>query len=167
MVRLALIPVLFWVYLGIHDYPLAAIIFVISVLTDIVDGFIARKFKMTSDLGKALDPIADKLTQLSVLICLSTRFVYMLIPICMLLIKEVFSGIASLIAIRKTGAVEGADWHGKLTTGLISLMVVLHIVWYDIPLLASYISIGACIAMMTVSLILYAIRHFRSIKKSK
>ena len=164
-VRLALIPVLIWVYLGLRDYPLAAIIFILSTLTDIVDGFIARKFNMISDLGKALDPIADKLTQLATLVCLVTRYVYMLIPLGLLLLKEVFSGIISLISINKTGEVRGAEWHGKLTTILISLTIVIHILWYDIPEFASYTSIGVCLASMALSLILYTLRHIKPLRK--
>lgn len=167
MVRLALIPVLIWVYLGLRDYPLAAIIFIVSALTDIVDGFIARKFKMTSDLGKALDPIADKLTQTAILVCLVTRYIYMLIPLCLLLVKEVFSGITSLMSIHKTGEVKGAEWHGKLTTVLLSLMIVTHILWYDIPFAVSCIMIGVCVAMMVLSLVLYAVRHIKPFKKKK
>ncbi len=167
LVRLALIPVLMWVYLGRQDYQLAAIIFIASALTDIVDGFIARKFNMTSDLGKALDPIADKLTQLAILCCLVTRYIYMLVPLCLLAVKEIFSGITSLMSINRTGEVKGAEWHGKLTTVLLFLMIITHIVWYDIPPHFSYLSIGLCVAMMTISLILYAIRHIKPLKKAK
>ena len=166
-VRLALIPVLIWVYLGVRDYPLAAIIFIASALTDIADGFIARKFNMTSDLGKALDPIADKLTQLATLICLVTRYVYMLIPLGLLFSKEVFSGIVTLMSINKTGKVQGAEWHGKLTTVLISLMIVTHMLWYDIPTVASYATIAVCIASMLLSLILYTVRHIKTLQKNK
>lgn len=58
------IPVTVWIYFIAANKPIAAgSIFVIFGLTDIIDGFIARKFRMMSDLGKILDPIANKLTQ--------------------------------------------------------------------------------------------------------
>ena len=164
LIRLLLIPVLVWAYLGLCDYPLAAIIFTVSTLTDIVDGFIARRFNMTSDFGKALDPFADKLTQLAVLFCLVTRFIYMLIPLCLLFVKEIVSGIASLRAIKKTGVVKSAEWHGKVTTVTLFLMIVTHILWYDIPPAASYVSVGICIGVMLMSFVLYSFRHFSALR---
>ena len=162
--RLLLIPVLVLVYLWLQDYPLAAIIFTVSAITDIVDGFIARKFNMTSDFGKALDPFADKLTQLAVLVCLVTRYVYMLIPLCMLFVKEIVSGIVSLRAIKKTGVVKSAEWHGKVTTVTLFLMIVTHIIWYDIPSEASYVSVGICIGVMLMSFVLYSFRHLAALR---
>ena len=72
--RILLVPVIVWLYCWKADYPLAAWTLTLSGLTDIVDGFIARRFHMVSNLGKALDPIADKLTQTAALGCLLTRF---------------------------------------------------------------------------------------------
>ena len=61
--RLLLVPVIIWAYAGKHDTPLTVILLAVSALTDVLDGHIARHFNMISDLGKALDPIADKLTR--------------------------------------------------------------------------------------------------------
>ena len=60
--RILLIIPIVWLYW--IDQPIWALAFVIlSGLTDVIDGFIARKFHMVTDLGKVVDPIADKLTQ--------------------------------------------------------------------------------------------------------
>ncbi len=72
--RILLIPLIVWLYCGKQDYLLAAWVLLLSGVTDIADGFIARRFRMVSDLGKVLDPIADKLTQTAALVCLLTRF---------------------------------------------------------------------------------------------
>lgn len=61
--RLCLIPVIIWMYCSKRDYVRTAVILLLSGATDILDGFIARRFNMVSDLGKVLDPVADKLTQ--------------------------------------------------------------------------------------------------------
>ena len=53
---------------------LAGEILLLSGLTDLADGYIARRFHRISNLGKILDPVADKLTQAAMLICLFTRF---------------------------------------------------------------------------------------------
>ena len=61
--RIALIPVYLNIYLD-GAYGRAAAVLAVSCLTDLVDGKIARKFNMISNVGKVLDPLADKLTQL-------------------------------------------------------------------------------------------------------
>ena len=99
--RICLIPVIVWLYIGKEDYSLTLIILILSGFTDVVDGIIARKCNMISDFGKAFDPIADKLTQAAMLCCLVVRFQHMMIPLVMLVIKEVFTGITALISIKK------------------------------------------------------------------
>lgn len=165
--RLVLIPVFVWAYCGAEQYGLTAALLVISGITDVLDGFIARHFDMISDLGKALDPVADKLTQLAMLFCLVTRFPLMLLPLIVLLAKEIASGIMGLVVIRKTGAVHGAVWHGKVTTVLLYLTMVIHVLWYKIPELASDCMIFACVGMMVLSLVLYSLRNARLIRSAK
>jgi len=91
--RICLIPVIVWLYCVKENYLWTTITLVISGLTDVVDGFIARRFGMISDFGKAFDPVADKLTQIVTLYCLVTRFPLMLLPLGVLIVKEVFAGI--------------------------------------------------------------------------
>ena len=146
------------------QYVGVLIVLVISGLSDIVDGIIARKFNMISDLGKALDPIADKLTQLVVLFCLVSRFIYMIIPAVFLVVKELAAGITVLVSIKKTKAVKGADWHGKLTTVIIYITMATHLIWFNIPTAASVIMVAVCIGVMTMSLVLYLIRTAKAIR---
>lgn len=63
VVRLLLIPLIVWLYCARQEYELAVLFILLSGATDVVDGFIARRFHMVSDFGKILDPVADKLTQ--------------------------------------------------------------------------------------------------------
>ena len=168
LVRLLLIPIIVWLYCIKKEYVLTAVILVVSGVTDVVDGFIARHFGLVSNLGKALDPVADKLTQLATLFCLVTRFHLMAIPIVLMFIKETIVGVTGLLVIKKTGIVCGADWHGKLTTVLLYGMIMLHIVWYNINNVASNITIAVCTAMMFLSLCLYVYRNISLIReKSK
>ena len=67
IIRFILIPFLYISVLS-HHYLTALIIFTISALTDILDGYIARKYNYITDIGKLIDPLADKLTQISLLI---------------------------------------------------------------------------------------------------
>ena len=79
--RLILIPVIIWLYWFRKDYFPAGVLLIISGLTDLADGYIARHFNAVSNVGKILDPIADKLTQAAMLFCLVTRFPLMRRPL--------------------------------------------------------------------------------------
>ena len=153
--RLCLIPVIMWLYCVEDNYLWAGIVLIVSGITDTVDGFVARHFHMTSDLGKVLDPVADKLTQAAMLFCLLTRFPLMILPLGIMVLKEFFMGVTGLMVIQKTGKVFGADWHGKVTTWLLYAMMILHVFWYNIPAALSRILIAACVVMMLISLVLY------------
>ena len=74
---------------------------------------------MVSDLGKILDPIADKLTQAAMLLCLLISFPLMLFPLLLMACKELFMAVTGTLIIRKTGMVPGAAWHGKAATVLL------------------------------------------------
>lgn len=166
LVRLCLIPFIVWLYCFEKKYVWTLAVIVLSGLTDVIDGFIARRFNMISDVGKAIDPIADKLTQLAVMVCLVTRFRMFLIPLVLLAVKEFVSGVLCLVVIKRTKVVEGAVWHGKLNTVLLYAVMSLHIVWYSIPLPVSSICILAVVAMMIVSFVLYSIGNIKTIKSS-
>ncbi len=159
--RICLIPVIVWLYLKKQDYLLTGIFLLISGLTDVVDGMIARKFDMISDLGKVLDPIADKATQAVVIILLTTKFPLMLLPLLLGLIKETFMAISGYFVVKRCGVVLGANWHGKAATVLLVSIMALHLIWYNITPTASAVTIILSSVMILLSLVLYAIRNFR------
>lgn len=165
--RLCLIPVIIWLYIGEKNYLWAGIVLILSGATDLADGFIARHFHMISDLGKVLDPVADKLTQAAMLFCLCTRFPLMILPLVLMIVKEGFMGISGIMIIRKTGSVFGADWHGKAATVLLYAAMIVHVFWYEVPVLVSDLMIGACSLMIVISLLLYAKHNIRILKGEK
>lgn len=165
--RLSLIPVIVWLYCFKKDYFLTTFILVISGITDIADGIIARRFGMVSDFGKAFDPIADKLTQIVTLLCLVTRYHHMIIPLVILTVKEILAAVLNMITIKRTGEVMGSVWHGKLNTVLLYSMILIHLIWFTIPRLVSDILIGICTAVMLFSAVLYNLRSIRVLKKHK
>lgn len=166
LLRLLMIPLFIWLYL--HGYKRwTAAVLLLSGLTDVVDGFIARHFNQVSDIGKALDPVADKLTQAAMLLCLIAHYPMMIAPFCLLAVKEIFAAVSGLIVIRRTGIVPGAEWHGKVTTLLLYGMMILHVVWQEIPAWLSNTLNGGCITMMLVSLVLYARRNLRMIRDAQ
>lgn len=127
--RLALIPVYMYIYLTAQaswQYWLAGGILAVSCLTDMVDGKIARHFNMITPLGKLLDPIADKFTQLVLTICLSLKYPVMRPVLILFLVKEFFQFFAALFNYRKGKALDGALLAGKIcTTVLFSSLTLL------------------------------------------
>lgn len=165
--RIILIPQFVWAYCIQRDSLLTAVLLLISGVTDSLDGLIARKYHLISNLGKALDPIADKLTQGAMFLCLITRFPLMIIPFILLLVKEAAVGISSLAVIRKTGSVHGAVWHGKVTTCMLYAMMTLHVVFPNISTSLSTALIAACTAMMLLSFVMYLLRNIHFLKHSQ
>ena len=162
--RLLLIPLIVWLYCKEKAYGLTALVLVLSAVTDIADGIIARKWNLVSDLGKALDPIADKLTQIATMWCLLSRFSHLWLPLAVLMVKEVFTGTMSLYAVKKSGVVMSADWHGKLCTVLLYGTMGIHIIWGSIPIVLSKLMMFVCILVMCFSGLLYWYRNFKQIK---
>ena len=165
--RICLIPIIAWIYLDMRNYQLTGILLIISALTDILDGMIARRFNMISDLGKILDPIADKATQAVVAILLATRFPLLILLVCLGIIKEGFLAISGYLVIKKRGVVLGAGWHGKLNTVAIISTMALHLLWENITPTISAVTITLCLALTTLSMILYAARNFDYIFRIK
>lgn len=84
--RMVLIPVFVWTYCGLKNDLATALVLLLSGISDTADGIIARRFNMITTLGKAIDPVADKLTQIAMLLCLLTRFPSLIILFALLLI---------------------------------------------------------------------------------
>ena len=163
LLRIFMIPPLVWLYCIKEDYFATLVLLTLSGITDVADGIIARRFNMISDFGKAFDPVADKLTQAVMLFCLTARFELMLLPLLLLVVKETIAAITGILSIKKSGKVMGALWHGKAATVMLYIIMAMHIIWFDLPLTVSYVSILACSAMMIFSAILYSIRNIKVI----
>ena len=155
--RLALIPLIIYLYVFANSPEWTMVVLIFSGITDIADGIIARKFDMITDFGKALDPVADKVTQGAVLLCLLTRFPLMWIPLVLLIVKETVAFTMRLILFNKTEKVIGAKWHGKLNTVVLYLIMAVHIIWYNIPPVVSTVSITVSSILTVISFVLYTV----------
>ena len=125
LLRLALVPVYSALYLKTDYSLLAAMILAFSCLTDLLDGYIARRFHMTSNLGKVLDPLADKITQLAVILCLSTRYPLVNALIPLFLTKEILQSLLAYFYLRNGKILNGALWAGKICTAILFTSLVL------------------------------------------
>lgn len=132
--RLMLIPVYMTIYLNSKstgDYLKAGFILAISCLTDMVDGKIARKFNMVSNVGKILDPLADKLTQFSLLLCLAIRHSILWAVFVLFVIKELFQLIAGILSLEHGFILKGALFSGKICTTVLFVSLVAMVVFYN------------------------------------
>ena len=168
LVRLLLIPVILWLYIGVKNNAWAIAVIVLSGLTDVADGFIARKFHMVSDFGKILDPIADKLTQGALILCLTVTYDWMKWLIILFVLKECAMLIMGYLAIRKEDSVNSSQWHGKLNTAVLYGTMCLLILFPTMPLPWANALIVLCGLTTLFSFVLYTgfyIRLFQNRKK--
>lgn len=163
--RLLLLPVIVYTYMNQKDYVLTGVLLLVSGITDLLDGYIARTFHMISNLGKILDPVADKATQAVVLLCLITRFRWLVIPFMCIVVKELFMSFIGLIVIKKTGEVHGAVWHGKVATFMLDFMIIVHIIFYNISSTLSIIFAIISTFLILLSFYLYAKENINILKK--
>lgn len=115
--RIALIPVFSVLFIK-EKYIIAFIAMIVAALTDVFDGKIARKYNMVSNLGKILDPIADKLSQIAIVIILLYKFwdgplKYILF---LFIIKELLMIVGGAILLNKGMRPVAAEVWGKLAT---------------------------------------------------
>ena len=133
--RLALIPVYMDIYLNAKDpfhYYLAAAILAVSCLTDMIDGKIARKFNMITTFGKFLDPLADKLTQFALLLCLGIRYPVLQSVFALFILKEIFQLCAGILAAKHGYILKGALVSGKICTVILFTSLVALVIFPNI-----------------------------------
>ena len=162
LVRLGLIaPMVHCCLTGRYAY--AAVLLALSGLTDIADGYIARRFDAVSDVGKVLDPVADKLTMAALLWVLLARHEQMLGLLGLLLVRESLLGVTGALCLWRTQQVHGARWHGKAATALVYGTIFLHLLWQDIPAWMSNSCMTVCASMLLFSMASYTMDNIRRI----
>lgn len=151
------------------NYIWAAIIIVISGLTDCVDGIIARKFNQISDFGKVIDPVADKLTLLAVGIGICIICPEVITVMVILIIKDILMLIGGISLIQSDIKPPQARWYGKLGTVCfyisVSTIVVLKITDVVVPYL-SLILLSITAITMIFALVKYFLLFLELIKSA-
>lgn len=160
--RLVLIPV--YVYLYLHaqtdsEYLFAGFIMALSCITDMIDGKIARRFNMISNVGKVLDPLADKFTQLALILCLSAKYPILYPVLALFLVKEFFQLFASIFHIRKGKVLPGALMAGKICTTVMFISLIALVLFPNMNEIAADILVLVDAAFLLNSFICY-IRAF-------
>lgn len=168
--RIFLIPIYLQIYLHAStasDYFLAALIIAVSCLTDAIDGIIARKYNMISNLGKFLDPLADKATQLVLTSCLAARYPQLNPMLALLVAKECFQLTAAVIHLHHGKALPGALMAGKVCTTVMFISLILLVLLPQAPswfIHAAVLVNGSFLTFSLASYILAYCGKFRQVE---
>lgn len=165
--RIILIPFVIQRF-AVGDVRLATILFLVACASDILDGFIARKFHLVTDVGKLLDPFADKAMSLSVLICM--WYFNGLIPawaVIVFLSKELLLLVGGLILL-KNEIIIPANKFGKVSTVITSLVVISILLGYQIiPTGVQQAMIVVATAVTLLALVVYFSMFVQSLRSKK
>ena len=162
--RVLLIPVFVWLYGSLKNHVWSAAVLGLSALTDLVDGWMARHFRMESNLGRILDPVADKLTQAAMCLMLLSRYPTMLALLIFFGVKEALLAALGYCYMRRTGIVNSARWYGKASS-IVQYGVMLGIILSpEISDYTAHVLIALCFATHAISLVLYGAFYLRSVR---
>lgn len=123
MIRMLLIPVYWALFMQGHRF-IALAVFIVASLTDLADGYIARKYHLITDFGKLMDPLADKLMVLSVMLSLAIKGFVPWAPLIILLCKECLMVLGGAVLLKK-GVVVYAEKIGKIAQTFVVASLVL------------------------------------------
>ena len=158
-IRIILIPVFMFIYLNAtttKDYYIAAFIILFSGITDFCDGYIARKFNQVTELGKFLDPLADKLTQGAIILTLMFKIKWMNYLVGLFIVKELFMAVnGAILLTKKRRKLDGAKWFGKVSTAVLYASMFILIIFPSLSPIKTNLTIGITAFFMLLSFLLY------------
>ncbi len=160
LVRFALLPVFAVLYLKGH-LEWSLVVLALSGLTDLFDGMIARKFNQITEFGKLLDPVADKLTQVVVLVCLTIRNPHLTVLVVICFVKELLQLIGGWILFSRREIIRGAKWYGKVSTFTFYIAMLIMALWSDMPFWLMVCLIAVVAIAMIFSFFMYLAVYFR------
>ena len=164
-IRLFMTPL--FIFLFFYNYPThvltALAVYIVAGITDIIDGHIARKYDCQSDLGKLLDPLADKFMQASAFVCLYITHRIPLWLVCGYFIKEITLALGALLIFKKKNTVVKSNWYGKSATVLIFVTVFIFMMPEKLP---KGVVNGVCIfvlAYLVFAFVMYYLTCFKEV----
>ena len=163
VLRLFMVPLFFYTYFEYTEGPkqyIAVGVYVLAWLTDALDGYLARRNNWITDVGKILDPVADKLMQFTAALCFTidnSIFLIMLIP---LIIKEIGMLFGTVAILKRKKVVVQASWYGKVATVLLFGCALLRLIIRD----NATLDVVLCVTMLCVmlfSITMYYVKDFK------
>ena len=161
--RLVMIPFYVVIYLNAtesYQYITAGAIMAVSCLTDLIDGKIARHFNMISTLGKILDPLADKVTQFTLTLCLSLKYPVLIPVLALFVVKEAFQLIVGFFHLRRGKMLPGALLAGKVCTTVLFISLIGLVLFPSVsPIAVDAIALVDTV-FLVISFISYILAYF-------
>lgn len=166
LVRIVLTPVFVCFYLE-GEKNAALTILAAAAFSDMLDGFIARRFKMITPLGKVLDPVADKLLQLAMLLCLVSFRPELWLLLMLHVLREGLLGAMGYVVYRRCGSLIGSRWYGKLCTALLYVFLGSALIWPQMPQNIMDTGIFSCSLLIIYCLCRYAAEYVRLLHEGR
>ena len=169
VIRILLVFVFVFVLFGLNNTYLALLVFLVAGATDVVDGYLARRNNWITNLGKILDPVADKLMQCTVLVCLWIKDIVPWWFVVPFFAKEILTLLLGFIVIRRRNVTIVSKWYGKAAVCLFYATIAISIICEEFlsahPVIAIVIFIPAVVFALA-ALVAY-IKHYSKLKKEK
>jgi len=163
--RLVLVPIFAWVFFlpDPNAHLWAALVYALAFATDIADGYIARKFDQITQLGRVLDPMADKLMTLAVILCVCLDGIIPMWAVVVFFCKEALMGLGGLLMHHRIKDVISSNWLGKASTGVFFVVLTI-LVLFPIPRTWAIALISLALTLTIAALIRYAVIYFQIMK---
>ena len=163
LLRILIVPFFAWFFMK-DQLAVAVVLLVLSGLTDMVDGFLARKLNQVTELGKMLDPFADKLTQGVVALCLAIKFPVIGPVLLVFILKELLMLCCAVFLLKKRKRPCAAKWYGKVATVLFYISVAAIVVmdgFFHVSGLVFDVVSNVLLILTAVMMIFSAVKYFQ------
>ena len=160
LLRICLVPVFTALYLQGRVMQAMAVL-LLCAASDVLDGAIARRFNMATELGKVLDPVADKLIQAAMMLCAASVTPSVWLLLGMHVLREAALSLLGLHVLRVTGRVYGARWYGKLCTAAIYAVMISLLAFPGVDPRAADAGVLLCAVLVGLCLFMYFMNYLR------
>lgn len=168
--RILMVPLFIYLFLSEY-YWQSALVVILAAATDILDGYIARHYNMITDWGKFIDPVADKMMQLSMLILTIFKIKWVLILVVCFIVKELILLGVGIYIYHNDYNLNGSNWAGKLCTVVMDTVLLIFIAFDGIPDSLAIVLVFIVIVFLVLSFIVYILQYKKlydeHIKKKK
>jgi len=165
--RICLVPVFIVVYFSddTDNTRYAVLIYALAAFSDFLDGFLARKFQVSSNLGKVLDPLGDKLMTIAVMVCITIDGLIPFWAVLLAGLKELLMGAGGLVLHKKAHAeLPASNLIGKASTVVFFLVCVTLMLFRNISNWASITLISLAISLTFIALVSYLLKYIKIMK---
>ena len=168
ILRFFMVPIFVWLFFFEGEYGILAAggVFVLAGLTDILDGYLARKMNLITDFGKLADPAADKLMQITAFVCLFLKKMVPLWMLIVILLKELSMILVGGLLYRK-GTVVSSKGYGKIASTVFYGALALSLLFRKLPHAVALIAFGVAIFLSLAAAVRYVLDYKESIKNIK